>query len=41
MTSVTKRLWWQAGVFCSLYRRSLKDSNGDSTGNLGGIIEKP
>jgi len=32
--------WWRGGVVYQIYPRSFCDSNGDGTGDLGGVIEK-
>lgn len=32
--------WWQNGVIYQIYPRSFRDTNGDGTGDLAGVIEK-
>jgi alpha-glucosidase len=34
------RPWWEPGVIYQVYPRSFADSNGDGTGDLGGVINR-
>lgn len=37
---IPNRAWWKEGVIYQIYPRSFKDTNGDGTGDLRGVIEK-
>ncbi len=38
--ALTRKFWWKAAIFYTIYIQSFNDSNGDGIGDIQGVIEK-